>query len=130
MECQQRDCSIGHEQARSFTIGWSASATAAQWISGGFAVEWSVQTGNTYQCNGAPYDYFAIWKKVGQTAYTVQNADYNRCTGLSPHGSRFVIWSPNANDRGTNYYCVYGRQYVRWMGDRYIDETPIPGGPP
>jgi hypothetical protein len=130
MECGKRGCKVGYQQARSFAVGWSASATALQWISAGFAVESSVETGTSHECDGDPHDYMAIWKKVGQTAYTVQNADYNRCTGIKLRGSPFVIWSPNANNRGTYFYCVYGRQYVRWIGDRWLDTTPTPGGPP
>ncbi|KXX80396.1 hypothetical protein MMYC01_204597 [Madurella mycetomatis] len=130
MDCGQRACSVGYTQARSFTIGWTASATAWQWLNGGFAVEMSAETGTSYECHGQAHDYLAIWKKVGQTAYTVQNANYNVCTGLRRRGSPFVMWSPNANNRGTFFYCVYGRQYVRWIGDRWLDTTPVPGGPP
>ncbi|GAB1310988.1 Ubiquitin 3 binding protein But2 C-terminal domain-containing protein [Madurella fahalii] len=122
-------CTVGHSQARSFAIDWSASATAWQWLNGGFAVERSVETGKSYECHGNPHDYLALWKKVGQTAYTVQNAMYNVCTGLHPRGSPFVMWSPNAKHRGSHFYCVYSRQYVRWMGYRWIDTTPVPGGP-
>ncbi len=75
--------------------------------------------------------YFAVWKKVGQTAYTVQNADVNQCTGQHPRGPPFTMWSPNANGRGIYFYCVYGHQYVRWLGDRWLDTSPnTPGGPP
>ena len=80
-------------------------------------------------CHGQANDYLAVWKKVGQTAYTVRNADYNVCSGTHPTGGQFIIWSPNSHNRGTYYYCVYGRQYVRWLGDRWLDTTPIPGGP-
>ncbi|EAQ92762.1 hypothetical protein CHGG_00997 [Chaetomium globosum CBS 148.51] len=72
MECGLRDgCEIGYSNIRSFTISWSASLSAASWISGGFAVESSIETGNQYTCEGKAYDYFAVWKKMGQTAYIV-----------------------------------------------------------
>lgn len=180
MQCGQSSCEIGHSQARSYTIGWTASLSATQWISGGFAVESTIETGNQYVCHGQAHEYFAIWKNQAQTAYTVQNAVYNACTGMRPSGSHFVMCeqqfslfldclypflavsgavllqdcvfapetlqftpeiespqltllagSPNRDNRGGNYYCVYGRQYVRWIGDRWLDTAPhTPGGPP
>jgi hypothetical protein len=130
MDCGPRACTVGYAQSRSFTIGWSASIAAVQWINGGFSVESSIETGNSFECHGEAYDYLAVWKKVGQTAYTVQNGNLNPCTGLHPYGPKFVMWSPNAGNRGHYYYCVYSRQYVRWIGDSWLDTTPTPGGPP
>ncbi|KAK4119692.1 hypothetical protein N657DRAFT_603964 [Parathielavia appendiculata] len=131
MQCGQSSCEVGYSQARSFTVGWTASLSAAQWISGGFSVESTIETGNQHVCHGQAHEYFAIWKNQAQTAYTVQNALYNACTGMHPSGSHFVMWSPNRDNRGGNYYCVYGRQYVRWIGDRWLDTAPhTPGGPP
>jgi hypothetical protein len=130
MECGPYECQIGYGTARSFTIGWTASISAAQWINGGFAVEHTIETGNTYSCTGGPHEYMAVWKKVAQTAYTVENFIYNACTGSQPSSAPYVIWSPNRDNRGGNFYCVYGRQYVRHIGDRWLDTTPIPGGPP
>jgi hypothetical protein len=130
MDCGQLQCTVGFHQSTSFTIGFSASATAWEWLSGGFDVEVSIETGNDYSCTGQPGDYLAVWKKVGQTAYTVQNANLNQCAGTRPSGSPFVMWSPNGHDRGIYFYCVKGRDYVRWKGDRWLDTTPTPGGPP
>ncbi|KAK3905792.1 hypothetical protein C8A05DRAFT_41308 [Staphylotrichum tortipilum] len=130
MGCQQGTCSVGYSMITSFTIGWSAGASAAGWISGGFAVEQSVETGQQYSCEFGPGSYFAVWKKVGQTAYTVQNWDLNQCTGAHKSGGPFVMWSPNSHNKGMWFYCVSGRQYVRWLGDRWLDTDPgMPGGP-
>ena len=39
------------------------------------------------------------------------------------------MWSPNSNNRGSYVCCVVGRQYVRWIGDQWLDTTPTPVGP-
>ncbi|KAB5586295.1 hypothetical protein GE09DRAFT_984522, partial [Coniochaeta sp. 2T2.1] len=69
--CGQGDCQVDHTVSKSFTISWTASATAAGWISGGFAVEQSIETGNEYGCQGVAGDRVAVWKAIGLTAYTV-----------------------------------------------------------
>ncbi|KAK4128848.1 hypothetical protein N657DRAFT_639356 [Parathielavia appendiculata] len=130
MQCDaQRTCAIQYGEYRSFTVGFSASAQLTQWISGGFAVEQSVQTGNKYTCDGNPGDFFCVWRKVGQTAYTVQNVLYNACTGDSPSSSPFILWSPNANNKEGWFYCVYGRQYCRSAGQGWLDTSGRAGGP-
>lgn len=130
MECGYLGCTIASSSVRSYSIGWTANLSPVQWISGGFAVQATIETGNEYSCPGGPYDYLAVWKKIGQTAYTIQNALFNACTGTRPNGASFVMWSPNQNNRGGNFYCVYSRQYVRAIGDRYTDTSPQwPGGP-
>ncbi|KAH7267919.1 hypothetical protein B0J15DRAFT_591766 [Fusarium solani] len=123
-------CSTYHTTSRSYSIGWTANA-ATSWISAGFDVVTTIKTGNSYVCNGNPNDFFAVWKNQGQTAYTVQNGVYNSCTNswLSV-GGHIIVWSPNANNGRGFYYCVYGRNYVRAMGDRWLDTSPnTPGGP-
>jgi hypothetical protein len=92
-------------------------------------VEESVETGNNYECSGNPGDFLCLWKKVGQTAYSVQNVLYNACTGNSPSGSPFLLWSPNSNGAGSWFYCVYGRQYCRSPGQGWLDTTGRAGGP-
>jgi hypothetical protein len=131
MQCDKsRTCEIGYGASTSYTVSWSAAASVVSWISGGFAVEKSVETGNTYTCQGNPGDWFALWKKVAQTAYTVHNGIENPCTGqFTANSGNIVMWSPNKGTKGTNYYCVYGKQYVRNRGDRWIDTTPYPYDP-
>ncbi|KAH7308430.1 hypothetical protein B0I35DRAFT_491514 [Stachybotrys elegans] len=132
MQCGSRDgCEVNWATSRSITIGWSASATAWQWLNGGFAVDMSIDTGNSYTCPGRANDYFALWKNQAQTAYTVRNRLRVSCGLIQDVGGNYVMWSPNKNNRGGYYYCVYGRQYVRWLGDRWLDTSPNrPGGPP
>jgi hypothetical protein len=78
-------------------------------------------------CHGGPDDYFAVWKNVGQTTYTVRKHWKRRCTPDTT-GPNYILWSPNAGDRRSSFYCVYGRKYVRNIGDRWRDERAhIPG---
>ncbi|KAF5563176.1 hypothetical protein FNAPI_2804 [Fusarium napiforme] len=131
MECPANNqCVAGRFESRSFSIGWSANA-AVSWISAGFSVVQTIDTGNNYECWGNPRDWFAVWKKQAQTAYTVQQGIYNSCTNSwQPVGGHIIIWSPNAQNRRGNYYCVFGRQYVRAIGDRWLDTSAgEPGGP-
>ncbi|KAJ2972464.1 hypothetical protein NQ176_g7141 [Zarea fungicola] len=130
MQCGQASCSAGASNAVSFDIGFSASATLFSWLSGGFSVGRSISTGNSYTCTGNPGDYFAIWKSQAQTAYTVQNYESGNCNqDIRAVGDPLIIWSPNNDNRGGFYYCVYGQNYVRSRGDRWLDTTGRAGGP-
>lgn len=116
-------CSVSH--LTSHTVGWSASAGIAQWITGGFSVEKSVTTGDTYTCNGNPGDEVCVWVNIPHTAYTVQDVNEN-CGG--PEGDNKVIKSPNTNwDSPTGYYCVVGT--CRSEGQSYWDNNGRAGGP-
>lgn len=121
MECATgRTCSIQHSE--SYTIGWSVNFGGSyNWIDAGFSVQKSVETGNAHTCDGNARDYFAIWRETGTTAYTVHNLSLNQCS--SSVGGNFIIWSPNRDDKYSRYYCVYGRNYVRQKGDRYLDKS-------
>ncbi len=99
-------CSVSH--LTSYTIGYSASATIAQWIGGGFSVSESFTTGNTYTCNGNPGDTVCVWVNLAHTAYTVQNFNSGECTPDPGPGTPFVLKSPNKNNAGGDYYCVIG----------------------
>jgi hypothetical protein len=129
MQCASNSgCSIAHSVVRSFSIGWTSTA-GGPWISGGFAVVQNIETGNAYNCNGNPNDFFAVWKKQAQTAYTVRDKLVSPCYSDQDYGTR-IIWSPNDNNRGGEYYCVYGRGFVRNLGDRWLDTSGNqPGGP-
>jgi hypothetical protein len=129
MNCTAPACSISYQSVKSFSISWSATLNPFAWISGGFAVEKQVQTGTQATCEGGKGDYFAVWKAVGQTAYTVQNFYFNSCTGYRADGKPFVMWSPNANDAGSQFYCVFGKDFVRRLGDRWTDYNGRAGGP-
>ncbi|KAK2022996.1 hypothetical protein LX32DRAFT_628926 [Colletotrichum zoysiae] len=133
MQCRKSDgCVVAKSSSRSFTVGWSASATAWGWLTAGFAVEMSTETGNSYECPGEAHDFFALWKSQAQTAYSVRNFQSTDalCGAVNKADTTpFVMWSPNSNNRGGYYYCVYGKQYVRHQGARWLDTKPIVGGP-
>ncbi|KAM7199961.1 hypothetical protein V8F33_004135 [Rhypophila sp. PSN 637] len=132
VECGHAGCSVSYFSSRSVSWSVNAGITVYGWISVGFAVQQSgVETGNYYQCNGGPWDYFSVFRKQGQTAYTVQNQRKRNCGGSAINdGGPYVIWSPNANNIKSWYYCVYSREFVRWNGYQWLDASPNqPGGP-
>ena len=126
-DCGMGECNPAHMQSQSFTIGFSVSANPNQWVSAGFAVEMSTETGQQYQCGGKEGERVCLWKSVGRTAYKVRNGQYNACTGVEPYGPEFEMVSPNSGDKGSRFYCVHGH-YCRDIGDRYELER-WPGGP-
>lgn len=111
------------------SIGYTVSAELTKWISGGFSVEQSVETGNSFECQGQAYERVAVWKVVARTSYRVRNGVYNSCTGGKPSGNVFLITSPNSGTYNRNFYCVRGKQYVRNLGDSYNVEPGTPGRP-
>ncbi|KAF1830286.1 hypothetical protein BDW02DRAFT_609111 [Decorospora gaudefroyi] len=123
-------CSVGHEQSTSFTVGWTASASANGWIDAGFEVQESWSSGNQYTCYGSAGDELCIWYNTAHTAYTVQNNHYNSCKHPSNerYGDAFVMFSPNQQNAGGGYYCVIGT--CRNKGDWYMDKDGPAGGPP
>ncbi|KAI1880323.1 hypothetical protein JX265_001944 [Neoarthrinium moseri] len=128
MDCSRDGCIISRSESRSLSVSWSASGTAWSWLNAGFAVEASIETGNDYQCPGNAGDFFCLWKNQAQTAYTVRNRQVT-CAGARDVGDNFVMWSPNSQNRGGYYYCVYGRNYCRALGDRWLDTNGRAGGP-
>ncbi|KAK4451073.1 hypothetical protein QBC34DRAFT_437048 [Podospora aff. communis PSN243] len=125
-----RPCVLEHSQQTSYSIGWEASISGAGWITGGFSVQKEVSTGTTAGCTGIKGDYFAVWKKVGQTAYTVRQKRTPNCGLPVTYGPNYIIWSPNSGEANSNFYCVYGFNYVRNKGDRWLDtRANCPWGP-
>lgn len=127
MLCDSLGCSVGSQNSESITVGWTASASAAGWISGGFGVTVTWTTGNSYTCNGNPGDTICVWYNTANTAYTVQNYNYNQCTGAAPYGDPFVMFSPNINNVGGYYYCVVGT--CRNQAAAYWNYNGPAGGP-
>jgi len=130
----------------SYTIGWTANLTPVSWISGGFSVSESWSTGNTYSCTGSTGEDVCVWYNTAHTACkypfsllktvvdwfsdTVQNMQRDSCKvggGWDADGDPFVMFSPNANNRGGGYYCVIGT--CRAQGDNYWDYSGRAGGP-
>lgn len=88
------------------------------WISGGFAVEESIETGNDYTCEGKTGEDVCVWYNVAYTGYTVADWTYNSCTGSHQDTVPYVIWSPNSNNGHGNYYCATGDECAT-QGDGY-----------
>ncbi|KAF5660303.1 hypothetical protein FCIRC_12181 [Fusarium circinatum] len=125
-----QSCSVGNSQSVSYTIGWTATLTPVSWISGGFSVSESWNTGNTYTCTGSAGEDVCVWYNTAHTAYTVQNKERDSCAvggGWDSTGDPFVMYSPNESNRGGGYYCVIGT--CRAQGDNYWDYSGRAGGP-
>ncbi|KAF8858500.1 hypothetical protein BDZ45DRAFT_714455 [Acephala macrosclerotiorum] len=114
-------------KSMSHTIGWPSSATADEWLTGGFDVSVSWTTGNTYSCTGNSGDTVCVWYNTAHTAHTIQNGAYNDCTGFSPSGGDLVMYSPNSNNVGGGYYCVIGT--CRSQGSEYWNYDSPAGSP-
>ncbi|KAJ5612751.1 hypothetical protein N7510_005945 [Penicillium lagena] len=121
-------CTVGQSESISYTIGWTASATAFEWLTGGFSVSVSWTTGDTYSCTGSSNDTVCVWYNTAHTAYTVQNGAYNDCTGFSPSGSTLIMRSPNSNNVGGGYNCIIGTSCSS-QGANYWDYNGPAGGP-
>ncbi|PNP84215.1 hypothetical protein FNYG_02903 [Fusarium nygamai] len=122
--------SVGNSQSVSYNIGWAATLTPVSWISGGFPVSESWNTGNTYTCTGSAGEDVCVWYNTAHTAYTVQNKERDSCAvggGWDSAGDPFVMYSPNESNRGGGYYCVIGT--CRAQGDNYWDYSGRTGGP-
>ena len=111
------------------TVGFSVGSELTSWITGGFSVAETVETGDSYECGGKDYEWVAVWKEVPRTSYRVRNHRYNSCTGSTPVSSPFLLTSPNTGYKNRHFYCVRGKDFVRNMGDSYNIEPGTPGGP-
>ncbi|KAL4731568.1 hypothetical protein ACLX1H_000541 [Fusarium chlamydosporum] len=124
-------CGVGESASYSYNIGWTASASAAGWISGGFSVTQSWITGKSYTCGGTTGDTVCIWYKTAHTAYTVHNVMRDSCQlggGSEPNSDPLVMFSPSQDNRGGGgYYCVV--RTCRAQGDSYWDYNGRAGGP-
>ncbi|CAP65758.1 uncharacterized protein PODANS_7_445 [Podospora anserina S mat+] len=130
--CGDGDCEISYETSETKTFSWTASASIAGWISGGFAVEKSHSFAENFNCVGKEgHDTnVCVWQMIAHTAYTVQNYIVYPCSNKAVRdGDPFILWSPNANNVGSEYYCV--RNTCRaGKGDNWWDKSPSrPGGP-
>ncbi|KAK7418933.1 hypothetical protein QQX98_003636 [Neonectria punicea] len=123
-------CAVGYEQSESYTIGFSVSGDITSWLSGGFDVQKSWETGNSYTCYGAVGDTVCVWYNTAHTAYTVRSVvtQQQPCSNpVETVSDPVVIKSPNSNNRGGGYYCVIGT--CRAKGDAYWDDNGPAGGP-
>jgi hypothetical protein len=124
-----QSCSVGESDGSSLTIGFSASLSPVSWISGGFDVSMSYNTGRTYACSANSHEVVCEWYNMAHTAYTVQNM-YRNChaSRWRPDGPTFVMKSPNVRNRGAvGHYCVVNTCRSIW--DNYWDNDGPAGGP-
>lgn len=107
---QATECSVGHEVSKSYTVGWSGGVSGFDFFSGGFEVQETWATGDTYTCTGKTGDTVCVWYIVAHTAYTVDSwIEYPGCpTGQPIEKERAVIKAPNKNNAGGNYDCRIG----------------------
>jgi hypothetical protein len=63
-------CIVGHFQSKSYSIA-RQSTGGVPWISGGFAVQKTWKTGNTYECKGNRGQTVCIKNMTAMAAYTV-----------------------------------------------------------
>ena len=76
--------------------------------SGGFTVQETIGSDNSYGCEGGTGDTVCVWYKFAHTVYSVENVQYARCGGIQSILNLFVMWSPNTLNRGGGYNCVVG----------------------
>jgi hypothetical protein len=106
------------------------SAEIDEWLTGGFDVQKTWETGNQYTCYGAEGDDVCIWYKTAHTAVTVHNIMTMQAPCSNPVetiSDNIILKSPNSNNRGGGYYCVIGT--CRAKGDAYWDDNGPAGGP-
>lgn len=114
------ECSVGHEVSKSYTVGWSGGVSGFDFFSGGFEVQESWATGDTYTCTGKTGETVCVWYIVAHTAYTVDSwTEYPGCpTGQPIEKERAVIKAPNKDNAGGKYDCRIGAE-CRTQGDNY-----------
>ncbi|PVH86353.1 hypothetical protein DL98DRAFT_567755 [Cadophora sp. DSE1049] len=119
-------CSVGRENSRSYGVSYSWGGNFGGWGSGGFAVDQSTTTGNTYSCTAHTGQTLCMWRNTAHTAYSVQTRERNPCYA-DQWGERYVLVSPNSNNVGSYYYCVVGT--CRNQGNNWMDRNGRAGGP-
>jgi len=55
-------CSATFTQTKGISFEWSADIDPVEWISGGFSVEISFETGTEQQCTGNTGDTICVWQ--------------------------------------------------------------------
>lgn len=117
-------------ESRKIEYRISQGARLTSWITAGFRVTHEVATGNAMTCKATRDERVCVWKKVYQTAYTVENVLLPPCgNNVKVTSDPFVLWSPNAY-QPDDYYCVRGVRYCRGIGQGWLDTDPgQPGGP-
>lgn len=122
-------CTVGYSETKGITITWSVDSdfTSEGWISAGFAVAKSWNTGTDYHCTGGTGDTVCVWYNVAHTAYTVRNAFKDLCTYKQSFSQPYIISSPNSENDDGGRYCVVGA--CRHKNANYWDRNGRAGGP-
>lgn len=68
LHCSDVECKIGQEEYESTTVGFSVTASLTAWLSAGFSVSQTWETGNSQECGGKAGDEICIWQKIAHTA--------------------------------------------------------------
>jgi hypothetical protein len=99
------------------------------WISGGFAVQQTWETGNNCECTGVKGQTVCVKYKTAMAAYTVNKGSYWACNGQTHWDSEnVIIWSPNKNNKGGGFYCGIGAT-CKYQGQRWLKKEGRVGGP-
>lgn len=122
-------CTVGYSESEGITIGFTATTDFGMehFITAGFMVQMTWNTGTDYHCGGEAGDTVCIWYKTAHTAYTVNQFFKSRCDGTSWLGDPWVLISPNQDNDGGGQYCVVGT--CRHMGSAYWDYDGPAGAP-
>ena len=103
IHCGDADtCSISAGEYESWTI--SADLSGGSYISGGFAVEKSFETGTSWSCEDKEGSKICLWIKIAHTEYEIDEGTYNSCGGFKS-GKKHRITSPNKNNKGGYHEC-------------------------
>ncbi|KAK3994806.1 hypothetical protein QBC44DRAFT_367323 [Cladorrhinum sp. PSN332] len=133
MSCgSAKECSATWEKTKSYSVGWSASINGGAWTTGGFAVQTTWSTGNSYTCTGDKNQKVCTWYKVAHTAFTVQNFFFNACYGTKTKtGGTYVIFAPNQGNKNANggVYCRTGSNCQGQGAEFWNKAATWPGGP-
>lgn len=124
-----KQCTVGYSETKGISITWSVNADFGSkgWISAGFSVAVSWNTGTDYHCSAGPGETVCVWYNTAHTAYTVRKA-FNDCrTGKQSFSEPYTISSPNLFNAGGGQYCVVGA--CRHEGANYWDRSGPAGGP-
>lgn len=104
MRCGNADtCAIQAGEYESFTINADLTG-GASYISGGFGVEKSWETGTSWTCEEKKGNKVCLWIKIAHTEYEVEDGSYNSCGGFQG-GKKHRITSPNKNNEGGYHEC-------------------------
>ncbi|KFY33804.1 hypothetical protein V494_07306 [Pseudogymnoascus sp. VKM F-4513 (FW-928)] len=121
-----KGCGCGESDAISYSINYTVGGAFFGWVNGGFSVTKTISTGRVYSCAGGPGQTICMMKKTAHTAYSVRERQRSRCDPTQ-YGDKYILVSPNANDRGSGFYCIVGS--CKNQGDFWMDRNGRAGGP-